>query len=310
MPLKDAKEAGAKLLQEILIEPNQRKTSTSLRMLFDSYTSTLNLKETTLKDYQTVIPYYLSDWMNKKVTSISKSMVEKRFVTIRDKGWQGGIPTHSQANKVMRILSALMNYAMADDIIQQNPVDVLKQKRVDRSTIKRSSYLTAPEAREVTESLSDHPVELAIAMMLYTGLRKNEALSIRWENVTKDLITIKDTKNHREHLIPITERIQKILDRIPRSSSPFLFPSPVDKQKNIRDVRPTLKRIEKNTGINFKCHDLRRTFATRASEVGIDFLMIKRMLNHKVSDITAQYIQWNSKENLQKMKEALERVVY
>ena len=86
-------------------------------MLFDNYTSTLCLKQTTLKDYQTVIPHYLSDWMNKKVTTISKRMVERRFTTIRDKGWKGGIPTHSQANKTMRILSALMNYAMADDIV-------------------------------------------------------------------------------------------------------------------------------------------------------------------------------------------------
>lgn len=60
----------------------------------------------------------------------------------------------------------------------------------------------------------------------------------------------------------------------------------------------------------FKCHDLRRTFATRASEVGIDYLMIKRMLNHKSNDITGQYIQWNSKENLEVMKSYLEKVIY
>ncbi len=310
MPLKQAKEEGAKLLQQLLTEPQRRKSTTTLENLFSSYTSTLSLKPTTLKDYQTVLPHYLSDWMHKKVSSISKRMVEKRFTTIRDKGWQGGIPTHSQANKTMRILSALMNFAMADDIIQQNPVDILKQKRVDRSTVKRSNYLTAPEAREVLSVLSEHPVELAIGLMFYTGLRKNEALSIQWENVTEELITIKDTKNHREHLIPITKRIQEILDRIPKRPSPYLFPSPVDKQRHIKDVRPTLKRIESSTGLSFKCHDLRRTFATRASESGIDYLMIKRLLNHKTNDITAQYIQWDSKENLQKMKEAMEVIQY
>lgn len=34
------------------------------------------------------------------------------------------------------------------------------------------------------------------------------------------------------------------------------------------------------------------------------------MLNHKSNDITGQYIQWNSKANLEVMKEALERVKY
>jgi hypothetical protein len=38
--------------------------------------------------------------------------------------------------------------------------------------------------------------------------------------------------------------------------------------------------------------------------------MIKRLLNHKTNDITAQYIQWDSKQNLEKMKEALEKITY
>ena len=46
-------------------------------------------------------------------------MIEKRFYLIRDKGFNGGIPTYSQATKVMRILSALMNYAMADEMIER-----------------------------------------------------------------------------------------------------------------------------------------------------------------------------------------------
>ena len=76
------------------------------------------------------------------------------------------------------------------------------------------------------------------------------------------------------------------------------------------DERPTIRRLSGLIQYDFRCHDLRRTFATRASEVGIDYLMIKRMLNHKTNDITGQYIQWNSKENLEKLKEALEMVQY
>ena len=42
-------------------------------------------------------------------------------------------------------------------------------------------------------------------------------------------------------------------------------------------------------------HDLRRTFASYASEAGMDYLLIKRALNHSVSDITARYIQTSPK---------------
>ncbi|MCF8055828.1 MAG: integrase family protein [Desulfocapsa sp.] len=312
MSLDEAKNSYLAFLQSIRSGNHQhkQKPSITLEELFNNYTSSLDLKESTLKDYSMVIPHYLSDWMNKKVSSITKQMIEKRFCLIRDKGWKRGKPTYSQATKVMRILSALLSFAQADDLIEANPVDVLKQKRVKRSIIKRTSYLTREQARKVSQSLSTHPVELAMSLMLYTGLRKNEALSLQWKDVSEELITISDTKNHRPHLIPVTEQIQIIINSIPTTSSPYLFPSPVNKQRHIKDVRATLKKLEKATGISFRCHDLRRSFATRASEVGIDYLMIKRLLNHKSNDITSQYIQWDSKQNLEKMREALERVTY
>lgn len=287
-----------------------RVNNTTLQAILDRYLSGDRLKPRTVQDYREAICFYLSDWMDSKVSAITKGMVEKRFYRIRDKGISGGIPTYSQATKVMRILSALMNYAMADETIESNPVQVLKQKRINRSIVKRTNYLSQKEARKVLDSLSTHPVEIAIALMIYTGLRKNEALSLRWDDVSGELIKISDTKNHREHLIPVTVQIKAILDTIPRTSSPFLFPSPANKKKTVKDVRPTLKRVQDKTGISFRCHDLRRSFATRAAEVGIDYLMIKRLLNHKTNDITAQYIQWDSKQNLEKMKEALELITY
>ena len=70
------------------------------------------------------------------------------------------------------------------------------------------------------------------------------------------------------------------------------------KDSPMDDERPTVRRLSKLIDYPFRCHDLRRTFATRATEVGVDYLMVKRLLNQKSNDTTAQYIQWNSKENL------------
>jgi hypothetical protein len=79
----------------------------------------------------------------------------------------------------MRILSALMNYARADEIIENNPVKVLELKRIDRSIRKRDNYLPAVKVKELLEGSAEdaHPVTLAVHLMEYSGLRKNEALS-------------------------------------------------------------------------------------------------------------------------------------
>ena len=89
---------------------NYRKIgkSNNLEGLFESYISGNRLKANTVRNYKEVIYFYLSDWLNKPVSSITKIMVEKRFYQIRDKGINGGKPTYSQATKTMRILSALM----------------------------------------------------------------------------------------------------------------------------------------------------------------------------------------------------------
>jgi integrase len=83
--------------------------------------------------------------------------------------------------------------------------------------------------------------------------------------------------NKRPHYVPVT---LGVLDKATNSSA-YIFPSPVYKDQPIQTERPTLKRLSKLIQFDFRGHDLRRTFATRASEVGTDYLTIKRMLNHK-----------------------------
>lgn len=294
---------------------DNRKASVTLRDLFKDYTKVDRLKPSTLKNHTQVVQFYLKDWLDKPVASITKEMVEKLFFQIRDNGVHGGKPTYSQATKTMRILSALMNYACADELIESNPVTVLKLKRIDRSIIKREHYLKADEARRLLEvtSKETHPMTLAVHLMLYTGLRKNEALRLKWEDIETvndvSCIVIRDTKNSRPHYLPITPAIEEILQKASNATS-YVFTSPQHGGRHIADERPTLKRLSKAIGVVFKCHDLRRTFATRASEAGIDFLMVKKLLNHKSNDITAQYIQWNSRQNLLVMRDALARVQY
>ncbi|MFW2366283.1 MAG: hypothetical protein ACN4GW_07685 [Desulforhopalus sp.] len=67
-----------------------------------------------------VIKFYLQDWPDNLLSPITKDMIVDRFCLIRDKGVYGGKSTYSKATKTMRILFTLMNYAMADDLIESN----------------------------------------------------------------------------------------------------------------------------------------------------------------------------------------------
>jgi intergrase/recombinase len=186
LPLQDARCQAITFIQQVRSgQLEDVAKDITVEALFESYVSGDRLKPNTLRNYREVIFFYLSDWLSKPVASITKQMVEKRFHRIRDKGISGGKPTYSQATKTMRILSALMNYAMADEIVESNPVQVLKLKRVDRSIRKRENYLPANKVRELLHKSAEdrHPVALAVHLMLYTGLRKNEALRLLWADI-------------------------------------------------------------------------------------------------------------------------------
>lgn len=316
MPIQEARKEALQMISDIKVRGTEALSTSKeidLESLFNLYLKSRRLKPSTERDYKEVLRFYLGDWRKRPIQSITKKMIEKRFITIRDIGVQGGKPTHSQAAKTMRILSALMNYAKGDELIDVNPVEVLKLKKVDTSIPQRKRYLRTPEVRSLL-SVTDHethPGVLAVLLMLHTGLRKNEALSIRWEHLVEiegvSVINIPDPKNSRTHYIPITPLIENIIARA-TNKTPCIFPSPAKKNAHISDLRDCIARLVDLIGAPFTSHDLRRTFATRASEVGIDYLMIKRLLNHKTNDITARYIQWDSKKNLEAMRDALMRV--
>ena len=91
------------------------KQNISLQKVIDDYTvSKHNLKADTVKDYLSILENYLSDWKKKPISEISRDMVEQRH---RDITYGTGKFSHkngspTRANKTMRVVRALFNYAI------------------------------------------------------------------------------------------------------------------------------------------------------------------------------------------------------
>lgn len=117
-----------------------------------------------------------------------------------------------------------------------------------------------------------------------------------------------DTKNHNEHLLPLTGSIGSVLSRRKKGNkSPYVFPSPLDHSRPASMSR-VFDRVGADLGMVFTAHDLRRTFATTASEMGIDVAKIGAALNHAKKGVTGGYIQATTTmlaETLQAVQDAL-----
>lgn len=139
--------------------------------------------------------------------------------------------------------------------------------------------------------------------VLLTGLRKTDALTVRWEDVDakrKGWLFRPSPKGgeRKAFEIPITTQLCAIIDRQPRVNE-WVFSG------NRRGMHFTNPRKE---GLP-RIHSLRATWTSRAAEIGCPIPVIKRLLNHSTNDdVTMQYITVSDsvlKEWAQKVADSL-----
>ena len=291
----------------------RRSAAVSLHEAFEGYLASRTLKATTLRDID-LVKAQLADWMSKPVTRISRDMVANRHRRL-------GNSSEAGANRCMRYLRAVLNfaseaYAFPDGrpLLVDNPVTRLSATRSWYRIKPRRTYLAPHElSRWMTavDGLADVPDrppglgksfpklrngEIArdfLMLVLLTGLRRNEALNLRWRDVDLEgrLLTIPEPKNDQAHILPLSDYLVAMLGRRKGvSASEFVFADSAGTR--FTNFRYALERIETLSGLRATCHDLRRTFATVAESLDIPAYAVKGLLNHKTSgDVTAGYIQ-------------------
>ena len=111
-----------------------------------------------------------------------------------------------------------------------------------------------------------------------TGLRNTEL--VKGVVVDDDFVVV-DTKNKKTHRLPMTPQMRVLMSR------PFVSESTGNVVTNGRPIGEYLERL---TGIHLTRHDIRRTFATVANDVGCTEHTIKMLMNHKKVDVTGNYM--------------------
>lgn len=293
----------------------ERALQVPLRAVLERYLLARNLKPKTDKDYRSTMQSCFSDWLDEPIRSIERRDVEDRYVRLVQKGIK------AQAVKAYRILGAIMNFAKAEEVsanrhsntaserlIRDNPCDVLKEKRYDRNIPARTHALTLDQTADLLEYLSHfHFLEFRgpkirptvahyVGLLLFTGIRKEEAASLKWLDV--DLIgrtfTLHDTKNGLHFVVPMSIPVQGVLTAQQREAngSRWVFPAATGDGPLV-DPRKALKKVSEYIGVRFTSHTLRHTFGSIAFEFNFDWGNIKKMLNHKTGDITSRYVHAN-----------------
>ncbi len=282
---------------------SRARSVTLEQALADFLSARKTLKPRTIADYQSTINCYLEDWKKKPLSEITKDMVAKRHTKIGER-------SKAQANLTMRYIRAIFNFAAGqyenskgEPLIPDNPVKRLSQTRAWYRIERRQSvikthelaawYAAVMNIKNDATGKNRETIRDYLLLVLFTGLRKEEAACLAWENVDlrAKTLTVKDTKNHLDHTLPLSDFLFDMLQRRKAEAvNEYVFPG-ANGVGRIIEQRKQMDRVTEESGVHFIIHDLRRTFITIAESLDISSYALKRLLNHKMNnDITAGYI--------------------
>ena len=324
--VESARKKAAKAIAEMVdgVNPTQRaraeqKSKLTLREVCADYIKYRGskLKESTVAQYENALDKHFSDWADKPLMDISRDKVSERHLRISKK-------SPSAANKTMKVLGALFNFANGQyengdgqSLFPDNPVKRLSHTRTWNKDVRREGKIQTSDMkawfaamRELTKSsfVAESAAGYYFQLVLLHGVRRREMAKLRIEDINfkQKTFTIQETKSGRPLTLPLTKHAEALFKgQIERRKTGYVFESKRAKGGYIDAFNNPLKKVIRNTGIQFTYHDLRRTFVTIAESLDLSVYALKNLVNHSTSgDITARYII----TDVERLREPLESI--
>ena len=193
-----------------------------------------------------------------------------------------------------------MNHAIALGHVETNPTRDVKPN--PRAALTR--FLSLEEIACLHRILDGYASSRAsrrrqadiIRLLLLTGCRKGEIVNLRWREVEGDTLNLADSKTGPRKVF-LNTPAHAVIERQPRTDSPFVFPSPRDPERAYSPNLPLWYSVRRQAGIeDVRLHDLRHTFASHAVLRGIPLPVVSRLLGHKRPSMTLRYAHVGDRE--------------
>lgn len=200
-------------------------------------------------------------------------------------------------NYYLRALRGIFNYAVDWQMIPDNPfnkIERLKESAIRPRVFKRSELkLFFNTLRKKYPEYFD-----VFVCYLFTGLRRNEALSLTQDDIMFDSNSILvHGKGDKYRAVPMMPIVKEILANRAHMHRPFPW-----SKSNITHIFIKVCAAAGIKGV--KLHDLRKTFSTMMSDFGVSGFFIQQWLGHEDGKVTlTHYIGFNDELTTKKMSE-------
>jgi len=197
-----------------------------------------------------------------------------------------------EANRVLKLMSAILNRGIRWELCTMNKAKFVE---LNRET-SRSTLITIAVIKDIFDALDNRKniySKTAIKLLFYTGLRKNELLTLKWSDIDKEerTVLIRETKSGVEHRFYLSEQAFELLSELPISKCEYVFPN-TTYDGHLKNINSLWKRICKEINADgIRIHDIRRTTSTMLANSGMTIAQLQKFLNHSSLQATSVYVR-------------------
>jgi len=321
--VKGTKRDAERALREVLlsieqgsyVKPNKITLGEWLDQWCESFV-VMNTTQRTYVSYRSIIDRHLKQGLGSiALARLEPQQIQAYYAEKLARGRfdrKGGLSNRSVLYH-HRILSKALDQAVKMGLVVRNVAKLITPPRVARAKI---NVLDADEASRFLDIASNTMYYPLFAVLLYTGLRRGEAIALRWKyidlirlelhvvesahRIRKEFI-IKEPKSlHSKRAVSLSPSLaallleyredQKLMRKQmgnPLIEEEFVFSWPDGRPLDPDVVTKAFHRIAGQAGLrNIRLHDLRHTHATLMLKAGVHPKIVSERLGHANIGIT------------------------
>lgn len=221
--------------------------------------------------------------------------------------------SESLQHKVLITMRQIFQTARQNGLIVKDPTEGIKITQ--HASPDKIKHLAQEQTKKLMEAITDAKARVFVALCLYCGLRREEALGLQWGDIKGNSLTVnraltfvknqpdpsQELKTKAAHrTVPIPEPLMEILRGTPKAGIYV-----VTKNNGGPMTQMALRRLwEKVTSvIDFPLHPhmLRHTYATNLYYAGVDLRTAQYLLGHSTIQMTVHIRNHHTNKSIVKV---------
>ena len=269
--------------QRIYLNPEKEKLDNlpPLKELYSSwmYFVESNFTQGTAHNYKITLNSFF-DFCNER-----KILFFPAFTAVHANELLNSMTVNSNTKRIRKaIFLAFFNWILSTyDINEKN---VFKKVKTPKAKRPIRDFWTPEQISMILEKCGNKEIRLCFAFMAYCGLRKSEALNLKWENLTESTIEIINGKGGKNAVLPLSEKMKKEIKLFSKTTT-NTQDGKIFKIKTY-DIASELERTCRKCNIegHNHPHKFRHSFASNLLRNGGNIIAVSKLMRHSSPSMT------------------------